>query len=135
MPAVTIYEDRLERIEPRGKWIPVIIKRLAQVLVQVLGERGWFFIGKDGGFLLPITLPKFAEWRLSKGLLGFILLMLLVPGEGFEPPTFGLQNRCTATVLTRRRRIVFIAPRRAASSRPAARATGGAGIRQPFPAR
>jgi hypothetical protein len=25
----------------------------------------------------------------------------LVPGEGFEPPTFGLQNRCTATVLTR----------------------------------
>ena len=26
---------------------------------------------------------------------------LLVPGEGFEPPTFGLQNRCTATVLTR----------------------------------
>ena len=26
----------------------------------------------------------------------------LVPGEGFEPPTFGLQNRCTTTVLTRR---------------------------------
>src|ERR1700727_2468798 len=25
-----------------------------------------------------------------------------MPGEGFEPPTFGLQNRCTATVLTRR---------------------------------
>ena len=25
----------------------------------------------------------------------------LVPGEGFEPPTFGLQNRCTTTVLTR----------------------------------
>jgi hypothetical protein len=24
-----------------------------------------------------------------------------VPGEGFEPPTFGLQNRCTTTVLTR----------------------------------
>jgi hypothetical protein len=24
-----------------------------------------------------------------------------VPGEGFEPPTFGLQNRCTAAVLTR----------------------------------
>ena len=30
------------------------------------------------------------------------ILILLVPGEGFEPPTFGLQNRCTATVLTRR---------------------------------
>ncbi len=26
----------------------------------------------------------------------------LVPGEGFEPPTFGLQNRCTTPVLTRR---------------------------------
>jgi hypothetical protein len=30
-----------------------------------------------------------------------ISLILLVPGEGFEPPTFGLQNRCTASVLTR----------------------------------
>ena len=26
----------------------------------------------------------------------------LVPAEGFEPPTFGLQNRCTTTVLSRR---------------------------------
>jgi hypothetical protein len=25
----------------------------------------------------------------------------LVPAEGFEPPTFGLQNRCTTTVLSR----------------------------------
>ncbi len=25
----------------------------------------------------------------------------LVPGEGFEPPTFSLQNCCTTTVLTR----------------------------------
>ena len=25
----------------------------------------------------------------------------LVPGAGFEPATFGLQNRCTTTVLTR----------------------------------
>jgi hypothetical protein len=36
-----------------------------------------------------------------------------MPGEGFEPPAFGLQNRCTTTVLTRRawshtiNRIVF----------------------------
>ena len=30
-----------------------------------------------------------------------LLGCLLVPGEGFEPPTFGLQNRCTTTVLTR----------------------------------
>jgi hypothetical protein len=29
------------------------------------------------------------------------VMRILVPGEGFEPPTFGLQNRCTATVLTR----------------------------------
>ncbi len=26
-----------------------------------------------------------------------------MPGEGFEPPTFGLQNRCTTAVLTRRK--------------------------------
>ncbi len=26
----------------------------------------------------------------------------LVPGEGIEPPAFGLQNRCTTAVLTRR---------------------------------
>src|SRR3981189_705817 len=29
------------------------------------------------------------------------LLNLLVPAEGFEPPTYGLQNRCTTTVLSR----------------------------------
>ncbi len=28
---------------------------------------------------------------------------VVVPGEGLEPPTFGLQNRCTTAVLTRRR--------------------------------
>ena len=28
-------------------------------------------------------------------------LISLVPGEGLEPPAFGLQNRCTTTVLTR----------------------------------
>ena len=27
---------------------------------------------------------------------------IMVPDEGFEPPTFGLQNRCTTTVLIRR---------------------------------
>ena len=25
----------------------------------------------------------------------------VVPGEGIEPPAFGLQNRCTTAVLTR----------------------------------
>ncbi len=28
--------------------------------------------------------------------------MWLVPGEGIEPPTFGLQNRCSTAELTRR---------------------------------
>jgi hypothetical protein len=28
----------------------------------------------------------------------------ILPAEGFEPPTYGLQNRCTTTVLSRRRR-------------------------------
>ena len=32
---------------------------------------------------------------------------LMVPGEGFEPPTFGLQNRCTATVLTRHQEFIL----------------------------
>jgi hypothetical protein len=31
----------------------------------------------------------------------------MVPAEGFEPPTFGLQNRCTTTVLSRLERRVF----------------------------
>ena len=36
-----------------------------------------------------------------------------VPGEGFEPPTFGLQNRCTTTVLTRRAAATYQIARRA----------------------
>ncbi len=30
-----------------------------------------------------------------------IELRRMVPAEGFEPPTYGLQNRCTTTVLSR----------------------------------
>jgi hypothetical protein len=30
-----------------------------------------------------------------------LLFLLVVPAEGFEPPTYGLQNRCTTTVLSR----------------------------------
>src|SRR5580692_1919714 len=37
----------------------------------------------------------------------------VVPGEGFEPPTFGLQNRCTATVLTRQVHPTHLPRRRA----------------------
>ena len=40
----------------------------------------------------------------------------MVPGEGFEPPTFGLQNRCTTTVLTRRRGRKYHEARRRAHS-------------------
>ena len=36
----------------------------------------------------------------------------MVPGEGFEPPTFGLQNRCTTTVLTRQANGVYHASAR-----------------------
>ncbi len=49
--------------------------------------------------------------------------MGLVPGEGFEPPTFGLQNRCTTAVLTRRRQGLFTGGGRCAPpSRGASRA-------------
>jgi hypothetical protein len=30
-----------------------------------------------------------------------------LPAEGFEPPTYGLQNRCTTTVLSRRRVVYY----------------------------
>ena len=50
--------------------------------------------------MLNITgLPRYEVERLIHSILNF--LPFLVPGEGFEPPTFGLQNRCTTTVLTR----------------------------------
>jgi hypothetical protein len=29
------------------------------------------------------------------------IFLKMVPAEGFEPPTYGLQNRCTTTVLSR----------------------------------
>jgi hypothetical protein len=43
-----------------------------------------------------------ATYCNKKGLSHFELIrILLVPGEGFEPPTNGLQNRCSTTELTR----------------------------------
>ncbi len=50
--------------------------------------------------------PNPASLAGCKFLEGFGRGDQLVPGEGFEPPTFGLQNRCTATVLTRRNQIL-----------------------------
>ena len=41
-----------------------------------------------------------AKWRLARS----NPMKSLVPGEGLEPPTNGLQNRCTTAVLTRQRR-------------------------------
>jgi hypothetical protein len=40
--------------------------------------------------------------RLVRGCVIQIIFWGL-PAEGFEPPTYGLQNRCTTTVLSRRR--------------------------------
>ncbi len=51
-------------------------------------------------------MPRDRAVRPVRGLnlrgMNTILLVTVMPGEGFEPPTFGLQNRCTTTVLTRR---------------------------------
>lgn len=43
--------------------------------------------------------PIFTACEGSKARSGHTAL--IVPTEGFEPPTFGLQNRCTTTVLSR----------------------------------
>ncbi len=52
-----------------------------------------------------LALPPRLPWLLvcSRAVL-FVTakrLILLVPGEGFEPPTCGLQNRCSTAELTR----------------------------------
>ena len=53
---------------------------------------------------IPVIEPTQAAASLALGIvLSSDTVMRLVPGEGFEPPTFGLQNRCTTTVLTRQR--------------------------------
>lgn len=49
---------------------------------------------------------SFLEKKLHREL--FMIFMKMVPGEGFEPPAFGLQNRCTTTVLTRHYSIAAI---------------------------
>ena len=45
-----------------------------------------------------------------------------MPTEGFEPPTYGLQNRCTTTVLSR----LAMSPIILDSCRPASHAGGPA---------
>ena len=64
--------------------------------------------------LLPISLPKTTSSLGPPFNFSTNIMISLVPGEGLEPPTFGLQNRCTATVLTRR--ILLINMRDARSS-------------------
>ena len=32
----------------------------------------------------------------------------MVPDEGFEPPTFGLQNRCSTTELIRHKYLIYL---------------------------
>ena len=56
----------------------------------------------------------------------------VVPDEGIEPPTFGLQNRCSTAELIRlpvRRRGSEISAARAGSSRPAAKTQKAGGLR------
>ena len=48
---------------------------------------------------LGVTRPQRSFWARSHGC--HAVEGSLVPGEGIEPPTFGLQNRCTTAVLTR----------------------------------
>jgi hypothetical protein len=57
---------------------------VSHTLATVLGR------SEDGTFKSPPRVPT----NIQRG-------PKMVPGEGFEPPTFGLQNRCTTTVLTR----------------------------------
>jgi hypothetical protein len=39
-------------------------------------------------------------WGTAKEVVALITIAM-VPGEGIEPPTFGLQNRCSTAELTR----------------------------------
>ncbi len=88
-----------------------LAERLAAWRDQGVAELAFAIGGADG---LGAAVLDRAEATLSLGPMtwphllvrGMLLEQLLVPGEGFEPPTFGLQNRCTATVLTRPVRLV-----------------------------
>ena len=66
----------------------------------------------------------------------------MVPGEGFEPPTFGLQNHCTTAVLTRQWRyfsLLVVCVGRAVPSLPPDRHPGcwgsRSGVRRRYAAR
>jgi hypothetical protein len=52
--------------------------------------------------LLPIPFPGSYPGKGMGRQTSAKYLILLVPGEGFEPPTNGLQNRCSTAELTRR---------------------------------
>ncbi len=56
-----------------------------------------------GGVLRLGEHPGAVRYKVSILLSLRTFSVAVVPGEGLEPPTFGLQNRCTTTVLTRRR--------------------------------
>jgi hypothetical protein len=51
-----------------------------------------------------ICLPRCLPRRVSSAAVFQKMLVLLVPGEGIEPPTNGLQNRCSTAELTRQTR-------------------------------
>jgi hypothetical protein len=50
------------------------------------------------------TVPDLCQLRTSSISLQLIYKFGLMPAEGFEPPTNGLQNRCSTTELSRHRR-------------------------------
>lgn len=61
--------------------------------------------GADAGIVRFDTRDEFRaavdDGDRSKSIGGVSLVQELVPDEGIEPPTFGLQNRCTTAVLIR----------------------------------
>ena len=57
-----------------------------------------------------LTASKLDTGRLAAAFPTLYQWLAVVPGEGFEPPTFGLQNRCTTTVLTRQINDLAVAP-------------------------
>src|SRR5260370_4682304 len=69
----------------------------------LLGIRASF----AGRYLPPLLLAPAAQSRepglssLAGRVLAWVPAQPLVPGEGFEPPTNGLQNRCSTPELTR----------------------------------
>jgi hypothetical protein len=62
----------------------------------LLGVRPY---SRGPGELSGVRIEANVRWN---ALCGIWTIVRGLPAEGFEPPTYGLQNRCTTTVLSRR---------------------------------